>query len=68
MAHIEWVCAECGHIVLSEDRPFIHWDDGHVCIFVQKDENENHNPERDVEAEITKLQEILFDEDEEGGY
>ena len=31
----QWQCANCGHIVASEDRPVLHWDDGHYCTFIE---------------------------------
>jgi uncharacterized C2H2 Zn-finger protein len=30
-------CPRCGHAVCSTHRPYsIHWNNGHVCIFVEK--------------------------------
>jgi len=31
-----WQCARCGHVVLSDDRPVLRWDDGHSCIFLEQ--------------------------------
>ncbi|NIN00471.1 MAG: hypothetical protein GTO24_21035 [candidate division Zixibacteria bacterium] len=31
-----WKCRKCEHLVVAEDRPFIKWDDGHVCAFYEE--------------------------------
>ena len=29
-------CAQCGHKVSAEELPIIKWDDGHICIMMEK--------------------------------
>lgn len=29
-----WICIECGTLVVARGRPSLRWDDGHDCIFV----------------------------------
>lgn len=31
-----WQCVRCEHVVLSDDRPVLRWDDGHSCIFYEQ--------------------------------
>lgn len=37
-----WICMSCGHEVLSDEKPQpIHWTDGHVCYFMEYEEQED---------------------------
>jgi hypothetical protein len=35
----DWHCVGCFHeVVSSEKPPPIHWDDGHICMFIESDD------------------------------
>lgn len=35
-----WICKNCDHEVVAEEKPTFTWDDGHNCVFEEAKEED----------------------------
>jgi hypothetical protein len=56
---IAWICKDCEHIVVAEDKPQpINWTDGHTCHFIKKEMNLQTGEKVNYQKKVWRLDAI----------